>query len=117
MAEESQHFDLSALQACLRRLNQLEEQTLDTTTRAFVRVVSEDLKNDQVVLLIVRGRITVPEPWEVRDLGGSDAQSRKSWLPGAWKCPSRSPGCVKASKKPMLPGRLQIDFEGKCCQL
>lgn len=97
MAEESQHFDRTALQAvvaaaweefdgeilllvrdggkirlgasengglnarailsqCLRRLNQLEEQTLDTTTRAFVRVVSEDLKNDQVVLLIVRGR-------------------------------------------------------------
>ena len=97
VAEESQHFDRSALQAivaaaaeefdgeilllvrdgskmrlgasesgglnarvilseCLRRLNQLEEQTLDTTTRAFVRVVSEDLKNDQVVLLIVRGQ-------------------------------------------------------------
>ena len=97
MAEESQQFDRSALQAvvaaaaeefdseilllvrdrnkirlgasesaglnariilsqCLRRLNQLEEQTLDTTARAFVRVVSEDLKNDQMVLLIVRGR-------------------------------------------------------------
>jgi len=97
VAEESQQFDRSALQAvvaaaaeefdseilllvrdrnkirlgasesaglnariilsqCLRRLNQLEEQTLDTTARAFVRVVSEDLKNDQMVLLIVRGR-------------------------------------------------------------
>ena len=97
MAQESQHFDRSVLQAvvaaaweefdaeilllvrdgskmrlgasesgglnarmilsqCLSRLNQLEEQTLDTTTRAFVRVVSEDLKNDQVVLLIVRGQ-------------------------------------------------------------
>ena len=97
MAEESQHFDRSALQAvvaaaweefdaevlllvrdgakmrlgasesgglnarvilseCLSRLNQLEEQTLDTTARAFVRVVSEELKNDQVVLLIVRGQ-------------------------------------------------------------
>jgi len=44
------------LSQCLRRLNQLEEQTLDTTTRAFVRVASEDLKNDQLVLLIVRGR-------------------------------------------------------------
>lgn len=43
------------LSQCLSRLNQLEEQTLDTITRAFVRVVSEDLKNDQVVLLIVRG--------------------------------------------------------------
>ena len=44
------------LSQCLRRLNQLEEQTLDTTARAFVRVVSEDLKNDQLVLLIVRGQ-------------------------------------------------------------
>ena len=44
------------LSQCLSRLNQLEEQTPDTTTRAFVRVVSEDLKNDQVVLLIVRGQ-------------------------------------------------------------
>jgi hypothetical protein len=44
------------LSECLRRLNQLEEQPLDTTTRAFVRVVSEELKNDQVVLLIVRGQ-------------------------------------------------------------
>ena len=95
MAEESQFFDRSALQAvvaaaaeefegeilmlvrdgskmrlgasesaglnarvilsqCLKRLEQLEEQVLDTTTRAFVRVVSEDLKTDQLVLLIVR---------------------------------------------------------------
>jgi len=44
------------LAQCLGRLNELEEQTLDTTTRAFIRVVSEDLNNDQVVLLIVRGR-------------------------------------------------------------
>ena len=42
------------LSQCLRRLNQLEEQTLDMTARAFVRVVSEDLENDQMVLLIVR---------------------------------------------------------------
>ena len=39
-----------------KRLNELEEQTLDTATRAFVRVVSEELKNDQVLLLIVRGQ-------------------------------------------------------------
>src|ERR1700719_2533764 len=44
------------LAQCLRRLNQLEEQAVDTTARAFVRVVSEDLKNDQVVLIIVRGQ-------------------------------------------------------------
>ena len=44
------------LSQCLRRLNQLEEQTLDTTAQAFVRVVSEDLKNDRLVLLIVRGQ-------------------------------------------------------------
>ena len=111
MAQESQHFDRSALQAvvaaaweefdgeilllvrdgskmrlgasesgglnarmilsqCLSRLSQLEEQTLDMTTRAFVRVVSEDLKNDQVVLLIVRGQGDIrlacgaASPWE-----------------------------------------------------
>src|SRR5271155_1079120 len=44
------------LSQCLNRLNESEEQTLDTTTRAFVRVASEGLKNDQVLLLIVRGR-------------------------------------------------------------
>ena len=44
------------LSQCLKRLNELEEQTLDTATRAFVRVVSEELKNDQVLLLIVRGQ-------------------------------------------------------------
>ena len=43
------------LAQCLNSLDRLEQQTLDTTTRAFVRVVSEDLKNDQVVLLIVHG--------------------------------------------------------------
>jgi hypothetical protein len=43
------------LSECLRRLNQLEEQPLDMTTRAFVRVVAEELNNDQVLLLIVRG--------------------------------------------------------------
>jgi hypothetical protein len=44
------------LSQCLKRLSQLEEQTLNMTTRAFVRVVSEDLKNDQIVLLIVRAQ-------------------------------------------------------------
>jgi hypothetical protein len=43
------------LSQCLSRLNELEEQTPDTLTRAFVRVVSEDLENDQL-LLIVRER-------------------------------------------------------------
>jgi len=93
VAEESKHFDRSALQAvvaaaaeefdgdilllvrdgskvrlgasegggldarvilsqCLNRLNESEEQTLDTTTRAFVRVASEGLKNDQVLLIV-----------------------------------------------------------------
>src|SRR5580704_14144629 len=93
VAEESKHFDRSALQAvvaaaaeefdgdilllvrdgskmrlgasegggldarviisqCLSRLNELEEQTLDTTTRAFVRVASEDLENDQLLLIV-----------------------------------------------------------------
>ena len=111
MAENSQHFDPSALQAlvaaaweefdeeilllvrdgskvrmgasesgglnarvilaeCLRRLHQLEEQTLDTTTRAFVRVVSEDLQNDQVVLLIVRGQ------GEIRLASGAGAHGK-----------------------------------------
>jgi hypothetical protein len=37
-------------------VNQLVAEPLDTTTRASVRVVSEDLKNDRVVLLIVRGQ-------------------------------------------------------------
>jgi len=40
------------LSQCLSRLNELEEQTLDTTTRAFVRVASEDLKNDQLLLIV-----------------------------------------------------------------
>ncbi len=111
MAEESQHFDHSALRAvvaaaaeefdgeilllvrdgskmrlgasesaglnarvilsqCLRRLNQLEEQTPDTTARAFVRVVSEDLKNDRVVLLIVR------EEGDIRLASGAGAQGK-----------------------------------------
>lgn len=55
---------------CLRRLNQLEEQPLDTTTRAFVRVVSEDLNNDQVVLLIVR------EQGEIRLASGAGAHGK-----------------------------------------
>jgi hypothetical protein len=43
------------LSQCLSRLNELEQQTLDTLTRALVRVASEDLNNDQL-LLIVRER-------------------------------------------------------------
>jgi hypothetical protein len=111
VAEESQYFDRSALQAvvaaaaeefdgeilllvrdgskmrvgasesaglnarvilphCLRRLNELEEQPLDTTTRAFVRVVSEDLNNDQIVLLIVRGQ------GDIRLASGAGAQGK-----------------------------------------
>jgi hypothetical protein len=111
VAEESQHFDHSALRAvvaaaaeefdgeilllvrdgskmrlgasesaglnarvilsqCLRRLSQLEEQTPDTTARAFVRVVSEDLKNDRVVLLIVR------EEGDIRLASGAGAQGK-----------------------------------------
>ncbi len=58
------------LSQCLHRLNELEEQPLDTTTRAFVRVVSEDLKNDQLVLLIVRGR------GEIQLAAGSGAQGK-----------------------------------------
>ena len=111
MAEESQQFDRSALQAvvaaaaeefageilllvrdgsrmrlgasesaglnarvilslCLRRLDELEQQPLDTTTRAFVRVVSEDLGNDQMVLLIVRGED------DIRLASGAGAQGK-----------------------------------------
>jgi len=44
------------LAQCLKRLDQLEAQPLDTTARAFVRVVSDELKNDQFALLIVRGQ-------------------------------------------------------------
>ena len=58
------------LSECLRRLNQLEEQTPDTTTRAFVRVVSEDLKNDRVVLLILR------EEGDIRLASGAGAQGK-----------------------------------------
>jgi hypothetical protein len=44
------------LSQCLSRLNQLQEQPPDATTQAFIRVVSEELKNDRLLLLIVRGR-------------------------------------------------------------
>jgi hypothetical protein len=37
---------------CLSRLNELEEQTPDTTARALVRVASEDLENDQLLLIV-----------------------------------------------------------------
>ena len=54
---------------CLSRLNELEKQTLDTTTRAFVRVASEDLENDRL-LLIVR------EQGEIRLASGAGADGR-----------------------------------------
>jgi hypothetical protein len=44
------------LSQCLSSLNRLEEQTPDMTEQAFIRVVSEDLKSDQLVLLIVQGQ-------------------------------------------------------------
>ena len=110
VAEESKHFDRSALQAvvaaaaeefdgdilllvrdggkirlgasegggldakvilsqCLSRLSELEGKTPDTTTRAFVRVASEDLENDQL-LLIVR------EQGEVRLASAAGAHGR-----------------------------------------
>ena len=37
---------------CLSRLHELEEQTLDTITRAFIRVASEDLENDKLLLIV-----------------------------------------------------------------
>jgi hypothetical protein len=57
------------LSQCLSLLSELEEQTLDTTMRAFVRVASEDLKNDQV-LLIVR------EQGDVRLAAGAGARGK-----------------------------------------
>jgi len=57
------------LTQCLSRLNELEEQPLDLTTRAFVRVASEDLNNDQV-LLIVR------EEGDVRLASGAGAHGK-----------------------------------------
>jgi len=57
------------LSRCLSSLNELEAQTPDTITRAFVRVASEDLNNDQL-LLIVR------EPGEVRLASGAGAHGK-----------------------------------------
>jgi hypothetical protein len=54
---------------CLSLVSELEEQTLDTTMRAFVRVASEDLQNDQV-LLIVR------EQGDVRLAAGAGVQGK-----------------------------------------
>jgi hypothetical protein len=52
-ASESGGLDAQViLSQCLRRLNELEEQTPDTLARAFIRVASEDLKNDQVLLIV-----------------------------------------------------------------
>ncbi len=57
------------LAQCLGRLSELEAQTLDMTTRALVRVASEDLENDQL-LLIVR------EEGEVRLASGAGAHGK-----------------------------------------
>ena len=57
------------LSQCLSRLHELEEQTLDTITRAFIRVAAEDLENDQL-LLIVR------EQAEVRMASGAGAHGK-----------------------------------------
>lgn len=40
------------LSQCLSRLGELEGQPVDTTTRAFVRVASEDLNNDRLLLIV-----------------------------------------------------------------
>jgi hypothetical protein len=40
------------LSQCLRRLNDLEERSIDPTMQAFVRIASEDLNNDQVILIV-----------------------------------------------------------------
>ncbi len=58
------------LSQCLRRLNQLEAQTPDAVARAFVRVVSEDLNNDQIVLVIVQGED------DIRLASGAGAQGK-----------------------------------------
>ena len=69
-ASEAGGLDARAiLTQCLSRLNELEEQPLDLTTRAFVRVASEDLNNDQV-LLIVR------EEGDVRLASGAGAHGK-----------------------------------------
>ncbi len=58
------------LSQCLRRLNQLEAQAPDAIARAFVRVVSEDLNNDQIVLVIVQGED------DIRLASGAGAQGK-----------------------------------------
>ena len=40
------------LTQCLNGLHELERQSVDTITRAFVRVASEDLQNDQLLLIV-----------------------------------------------------------------
>ena len=52
-ASEGGGLDAQVILAqCLSRLNELEAQTLDTTTRAFIRVASEDLNNDQLLFIV-----------------------------------------------------------------
>ena len=40
------------LSQCLRGLNELEEQPIDATMHAFVRIAAEDLNSDQVLLVV-----------------------------------------------------------------
>lgn len=56
------------LSQCIRRLSDLEEQPIDATMHAFVRIAAEDLGLDQV-LLIVRdgGDIRLASPAGVRE--------------------------------------------------
>jgi hypothetical protein len=52
-ASESGGLDARViLSRCLGLSDELEEQSPDTTMRAFVRVASEDLNNDQVLLIV-----------------------------------------------------------------
>jgi hypothetical protein len=69
-ASESGGLDARViLSRCLSLSNELEERSPDTTMRAFVRVASEDLNNDQV-LLIVR------EQGDVRLAAGAGVQGK-----------------------------------------
>src|SRR5579862_8559605 len=52
-ASEGGGLDAGAILAqCLSRLHQLEERVVDPITRAFVRVASEDLQHEQVLLIV-----------------------------------------------------------------
>jgi hypothetical protein len=69
-ASESGGLDARViLSQCLSRLNELEEQALDTVTRAFVRVASEDLNNSQLLLIVRDGD-------DIRLASGVEAQGK-----------------------------------------